>query len=345
MKARFGLALGTALLVVAAIPTKDGRAAGCDVDRPIIFAGLDWDSNAFHTAVARFILENGYGCETDVIPGSTLPLLTGMARGDIDVTMEIWEDNITEAWTKALAAGQVVGLGTNYPDAVQGWFVPRYLQEGDKERGIAASAPDLRHVMDLPKYKALFTDPEEPDKGRFYNCILGWACEVVNTKKLAVYGLEDSYTNFRPGTGAALAAAIASNYERGKNFVAYYWGPTWVLGKYDLVMLDEPTYDKATWEKMGSEDNPSVATAYPVVKVIVGANKAFADSAKTVVGFLERYETDNAMISAALAFMQNKPGATADDAAHNFLETRKDVWTGWVPADVADRVRAALAGS
>ncbi len=343
MKARFGLVLGAALSAVAVISASDAVAAGCDVDRPIVFAGLDWDSNAFHTAVARFILEQGYGCETDVIPGSTIPLLTGLARGDIDVMMEIWRDNVTEAWTKAVAAGKVIDLGVNYPDAVQGWYVPRYVREGDKERGIAATAPGLTHVKDLPKYKALFRDPEEPDKGRFYNCILGWSCEVVNTKKLAVYNLTDSYTNFRPGTGAALAAVIASSYVRGKPFVAYYWGPTWVLGKYDLVMLEEPPYDKEIWERMGREDNPSAATAYPIVEVVVGANKAFADSAETVTDFLARYETDNAMISEALAFMQNTPGATAADAARNFLETRDDVWTRWLPAAIADKVKAAIA--
>lgn len=53
----------------------------CELDRPVAFAGLDWDSNAFHTSIAQFILENGYGCETSVIPGSNIPLLTGWSEG------------------------------------------------------------------------------------------------------------------------------------------------------------------------------------------------------------------------------------------------------------------------
>ena len=67
-------------------------------------------------------------------------------------------------------------------------------------------------MRDLARYKHLFRDPEEPAKGRFYNCILGWNCEVVNTNKLKAYGLDGHFTNFRAGTGAALAAAIASNF-------------------------------------------------------------------------------------------------------------------------------------
>ena len=63
-------------------------ASACDVDRPVVFAGLDWQSNAFHTAVAQFILEQGFECETDVVPGTTIPLLQGVAQGDVDVVME-----------------------------------------------------------------------------------------------------------------------------------------------------------------------------------------------------------------------------------------------------------------
>lgn len=329
-------------LVMGFAPAPAPAAAACELNRPVMFAGLDWDSNAFHTEAAGFIMKEGYGCEVDQIPGSTLPMLAGMARGDVDISMEIWKENFTEAWTKAEDAGQVSHLGTNFPDAVQGWYVPRYLTEGDASRGIKAAAPDLKNVRDLPKYKDLFTDPEEPSKGRFYNCILGWACEVINTKKLKIYDLEDSFTNFRPGTGSALSAAIAYNYLRGKPFVAYYWGPTWVLGKFDMVMLDEPPYDAETWLDLVANDNPTKATAYPVVEVVVGVNNEFRAAAPKLVEFLTKYETTNKLVSEALAYMQANKGATAKDAAMNFLKTKPEIWTPWVPADVASKVKAAL---
>lgn len=317
------------------------QAQSCEIDRPVVFAGLDWDSNAFHSALAQYIIEHGYGCKTDLIPGSTIPLLNGMARGDIDVTMEIWKDNVTEAWNKAVDAGQVVEVGTNFPDAVQAWFVPKYLVEGDD-----APAKGLKSVADLPKYKELFADPEEPGKGRFYNCIAGWGCEVVNTKKFNAYGLGEHYTNFRPGTGAALAAAIESNIKRKKPIFFYYWGPTWVLGKVgdQVVQLEEPAYDKETWEAMGAAENPTKVTAYPIVEVTIGANKAFADQAPKLIAFLKKYETTNALVSQALAYMQDT-GGSAEDAAKNFLKENEAMWTSWVPADVADRVKSALSQS
>jgi glycine betaine/proline transport system substrate-binding protein len=56
----------------------------------------------------------------------------------------------------------------------------------------------------------VFKDPEAPTKGRFLNSPIGWTSEVVNKQKLKAYGLEDSYVNFRSGSGAALDAEISS---------------------------------------------------------------------------------------------------------------------------------------
>ena len=324
------------LLIVLTMVIAAGSALACDVGRPVVFAGMDWQSNAFHTAVAQKVLEAGYNCKTDVLPGTTIPLLQGVAQGDIDVVMEVWKDNVTEVWNRGLRRGQVVELGTNFPDAVQGWYVPRYLVEGSD-----ALAPGLKAVSDLPVYKALFVDPEEPQKGRFYNCIAGWNCEVINSAKLKAYGLDDYFTNFRPGTGAALAAAIASAFIREKPIVTYYWGPTWVLGKYDMVMLDEPPYEAEVFTALATSDYPVRATAYPVVEVVIGANRRFAEQAPTIIAFLKRYETDAALVSGALAYMEETAG-TAEDAANNFLNTRFDLWSSWVDESTASRIRESL---
>ena len=61
--------LAGALLALALLPgaarAQQSPEAACDLDRPVVFGGLDYDSASFHTAVARFILEKGYGCRTD----------------------------------------------------------------------------------------------------------------------------------------------------------------------------------------------------------------------------------------------------------------------------------------
>jgi glycine betaine/proline transport system substrate-binding protein len=231
----------------------------------------------------------------------------------------------------------------NYSDAVQGFYVPSYMVHGDASRGIEAVAPDLNHVEDLKKYWHLFRDPEQPQKGRFHNCILGWTCETVNTKKLEAYGLLDYFVNFRPGAGAALDAAIASAYNRGAPWLGYYWGPTWILGKYDLTKLEEPPYNEAAWQVLASGNNPRLAVAYPDISVYIGVNSAFESDYPVVIEFLRRYKTSNKLVSDALAFMQEDNGRTAKDAALYFLETREEVWGKWVPPIVKEAVLESLA--
>ncbi|MCP4383499.1 MAG: ABC transporter substrate-binding protein [Hyphomicrobiales bacterium] len=332
---RHSIALAVGVFVAAPAVAQDSMAA-CEIDRPVVFAELNYGSAQFHTAVASRIIRDGFGCAVDSIPGDTIPLINGVARGDADIIMEIWTANPAQAWVDAEAAGKTVALGTTFPDATEGWFVPSSIVTGAD-----AVAPGLTSVADLSKYIDLFADPEEPGKGRFYNCPAGWQCEVVNSKKLIAYGLDDSYTNFRPGTGEALAAAAEAAALRNKPAVFYYWGPTWLLGKHDFLRLDEAPFDKAVWEEMMASDNPTAATAYPVSEVIIGGNTEFTETAPDLTAFLKAYTSTNAATSSALAYMHDND-ASPDEAAVNFLSNSED-WTQWISADAADRVKAALA--
>lgn len=316
------------------------QAPECGYDKPIVFADLDWDSALLNNYVARAILEEGFGCETDSIPGSTVPMQQGMIRGDIDVNIEVWLDNIPDFYPQAVEDGDIVELSVIFDDAIQGWYVPRYMVEGDAERGIEAVAPDLRSVEDMPQYAELFRDPEQPNKGRFHNCILGWQCELINNVKLEAYGLTDYYTNFLPGTATALAASMEGEYLRGEPWFGYYWEPTWVLGKLDMLRLEEPPYTEECWAKIEAGET-SEACAYPASVVITAVSGEFASKADpAIIEFLDAIRTDSASLNALLAYM-NDNDATPEDAADYFLETQPEVWSQWVPEDVAERVKAA----
>jgi glycine betaine/proline transport system substrate-binding protein len=308
----------------------------------VIFGDLDWDSSRFHVGVASFIVKNGYGCEVDRIPGTTTPMLTALGGGDIHILMEVWKQNIEDAWALLEKENKVTDLGINFPDAIQGWFVPRYLVFGDQSREIEPIAPNLKSVDDLIAHKKLFIELENPKKGRFYNCMLGWACEDVNTKKLEAYNLLNDFENFRPGTSSALASVIASKYKQGKPFVAYYWGPTWVLGTYDLIKLKEPAFDPIIWEKLTSGSDLSQAVEYPVVPVNIGVNTKWAKKNKELVEFLKKYEMAPGQTSDALSFMQKQKGRTPNDAALNFLKTNIKVWKNWVTPEAYKKVKKAL---
>ncbi|MDM9557880.1 ABC transporter substrate-binding protein [Bordetella petrii] len=326
----FLVALATAAPLAWAAPA--AAASQCEVDRPVRFSGLNWESNLVLAGIERFIVEHGYGCETSVEIGETLAMLAALQRGDVDVTPEVWPGQIEVAWDKALKSGKVLAAGHVF-DAGEGWYIPRYTAERH---------PDLKSAADLARYAKVFADPEDPARGRIYGCPAGWACGTLNTNLLKALRLEGQYSMFAPGSGAAQKAAIVSAYKRKRDIVFYYWTPTALVGSLDLVKLQLPKFDQAAYTCMTDPkcENP-VPTEFRPNKVVTGLNAEFARQAPRLQAFFEKLSVPGPAIDDTLGWLENQ-GAEPEDAALYFLRKYPDVWRQWVPAEVADKVQAKL---
>jgi len=341
MKFLKNLILSFVFAGVMALGTTSANAA-CKVH----LGDFDWDSANVHTAIVSFILEKGYGCQVEVTKGSTSPIMAAHYDGQLDIITEVWRDNIVQMHEEAVNAGKIVELGVNTPSSTQGFYVDKATS--DKY--------NLKHVDDMkkPEIAKLFADPEAPGKGRMTSCISGWTCYTINLVKHKVYGLDEFYTNFDPGSGGALDAAIAGGFKKGKPVFSYYWTPTGLMGKVDLVQLKEPKYDNACWTKMMAvvEDikanGPEVykdtcACAYVDMALTKSATTKFANDPanKPIIDFVKQYSLPTAEVNKSLAFYIDESGGDMEATAKNYLKS-DSAWTKWVPADVAKKVKAAL---
>ena len=314
-----------------------GLLAGCSGQGSgghIVFADAGWDSNKFHNAVGGEIAQAAYGYTWSETTGSSSVIAEGMKKGELDVFMETWSDNIA-TYEEDIASGGYQELGINFDDNIQGFYVPRYVIEGDPERGIEPMAPDLVTVADLANYADVFVDEENPSRGRIYGAIPGWEIDNVMYNKYLYYGLDANYNYFRAGSDASLSAAISSAYEMGEPIVAYYWEPTWLMGKYDFVLLEDAPYDEATYA--------SGATACPSVRVTVTVSNNFAEKDPEFCEFLSSYHTSSALTSEALAHMQDT-GEDYNATAQWFLKEHDDLLDEWLEPEKAQLVRDALSG-
>jgi len=306
-----GLSLG---LLAAGTAQADSWCAS----KPVKFAGVNWESGMLLTELMGFVLQHGYDCKVDSIPGNSITLEQALGNNDIQVFAEEWIGR-SEAWNKAAAAGKVVGVGAPIEGATEGWYVPRYLVEGE-----GTKAPKLKSIADLGQYAELFRDPEEPGKGRFYNCPAGWTCELENTQMLQSYGLSDKYTNFRPGTGPALDAAIVSATKRKQPILTYYWSPTPLLGRVDMVQL-KPRDGEAKR-----------------IQVQAGLSKPFHDGAPELVAVLSRVNVPIDLLNRTLA-EQADAKQDAPAAAKALLKAHPELWQAWVTdAAARSKIQAAL---
>src|SRR5699024_924900 len=300
----------------------------------LVFADAVWDSIRIHNSIAQIIIENGYGYKTDVISGSTATTFQGLREGDINAYTEVWTDNIKEVYEEALEAGEIEKLSVNFNDNDQGLYVPAYVIEGDEERGIDPLAPDLKTVEDLKKYPEVFKDPEDPKKGRVINAPSGWEVEKVITEKFETYGLDETLNNFLPGSDAAIVASLVDAYNKGEGWVGYYWSPTAITAKYDLILLEEETFDQEKWDEMKG-------TEFPPNDVVVAVHNDLKDQALEVVDFLSKYETSSELTEAGLQYMEDNE-VDNDEAAIWWMNEYEDVWTEWVSEEVAEKVKEAL---
>ncbi|MTI66171.1 MAG: ABC transporter substrate-binding protein [Firmicutes bacterium] len=300
----------------------------------LVFADPGWDSVKVHNSIAQTIIEEGFGYPTEVKPGSTPITFTGLRNGDIDIYMELWTDNLIEDYNEALDKKEIIELSTNFDDNTQGLFVPTYVIEGDKERGIEPMAPNLKTIQDLKKYPELFKDEEDPDKGRIYGAPTGWAVDEILQAKVKNYGLNETFNYFSPGSGTSLAASLAAAIEKGEPWVGYYWTPTWVSGKYDITLLEDKEYSDELW-------NNEYACEFKPCDVTVVVNKDLSNKAEDVVKFLRNYKTSSKLTSEVLAYMQNNE-ASVEEAAIWFLKKKEDVWGSWVTDEVKQKVKAAI---
>lgn len=332
---------GWKLIAIALVFALVISVTGCSSDNgdngekpTLVLADAGWDSIQFHNGVAQLIIENGYGYKTDTMVGSTPITTDGLIKGDIDIYMEVWTDNVIDLYEPAIKNGDIIELATNFDDNVQGLYVPTYLIEGDPERGIEPLAPELKNVKDLDKYWELFKDPEDPSKGRIYGAIPGWAVDTMLSEKIKNYGLDEFYNYMSPGSDTALSTSMVRAYEKGEPWLGYYWEPTWIMGMLDMTLLEDEPFNEELWKD-------GYRTEFPTVPVTVAVNKEIPEIAPDVVEFLKNYETSSALTNEALAYMQaNDVGP--EEAAKWFMSEHEDIWTKWVSEEVASKVKEAL---
>ncbi|CAM5202561.1 hypothetical protein CDEF62S_02862 [Castellaniella defragrans] len=106
--------------------------------------------------------------------------------------------------------------------------------------------------------------------------------------------------------------------------------------------LELPPYDAAKQKCLTDPDcaNPQ-ATSFPDNPVFTAVTTKFTQQAPKLTAFLSKVKIPLTVENEAMAYME-KNQAEPKDTAMWFLKNKQDVWTQWLPADVTERVKAAL---
>lgn len=304
----------------------------------VTIADMNWSSASLMANVDRFILEHGYGCEAELVPGDTMPTGTAMIeKGEPDIAPEMWSNSMKTALDKGVAEKRLRYAGQSLSDGgEEGFWVPQYLVDKD---------PTLATIDGVIQSAAMFKHPEDPEKSAFMGCPAGWNCQISSGNLFKALHLEDKgFELIDPGSGAGLAGSIAKAYERQEPWFGYYWAPTAVLGKYKMVKVDFGSgVDKEEFINCTSKEeceNPKV-TMYPPSMVQTLTTEKFAQRAPEAFEYLSKRAFTNPQMNELLAWMEDNQ-ADGDIAMEHFLREYPETWKSWVSEAVAKQIESAL---
>ncbi|MGX9416802.1 ABC transporter substrate-binding protein [Vibrio sp. RC27] len=304
----------------------------------VTIADMNWTSATLIANVDLFILENGFGCDAELVPGDTMPTSTSMIeKNEPDLVPEMWANAVTDLLNQGVADKRIRFAGQSLSDGgEEGFWVPKYLVD---------KYPEMSTIEGVIKHADLFKHPEDPELSAFYGCPAGWNCQISSENLFGALKLEEAgFELLDPGSGAGLAGAIAKAYERGQGWFGYYWAPTAILGKYEMVKVDFGTgVDKEEFLTCTSSidcESPKV-TMYPPSIVSTVVTESFAVRDPMIMDYLNKRSFTNPQMNSLLAWMEDNQ-ADGEVAMEHFLSEFPEIWRPWLAPEVADKVAAAL---
>lgn len=327
--------LAGAALTTSMLAFSTGSHAACGT---ISVADMNWASASFIANVDKFILEAGYDCEVELVPGDTMPTGTSMAeKGEPDIAPELWVNAMRDVLDKSVEEGKLEYAGRSLADGgEEGFWVPKFLV--DKH-------PELAKISGVLKHPELFPHPEDDSRAGFMGCPSGWNCQITTANFHKAFNMEDSgFDLVDPGSAAGLDGSLAKAYERGEGWFGYYWAPTSFLGKYEMVKVDfEVGHDPKEWHSCSvvadcADPKPN---AWVVSDVFTVTTAGFAEKSPEAYGYVSKRSFTNNFMNKFLKWIDENQ-ASGEEAAEEFLIEHQDVWTAWVTPAVADKVKAAL---
>ncbi len=310
----------------------------------LVIAEQNWASAELMANVDKIILEEGYGCDVELVPGATMPTFTSMNdKGTPDMNPEQWANAVYTPLKKAVSEKRLIiankapitGLGEGW------WLNPAALEKHPELKGMTAV-----QILERPD---LFPDKEDPSKGAFMGCPAGWGCQLANANLYRAFEMEKKgWKLIDPGSAAGLDGSIAKASDSNEPWFGYYWNPTSMVGKYNLQPVDfgVPFAGRDNWDNCITLAEQDCANPQPTawtkseVNSIVTANFA-KTGGDDVLKYVKSRTFPGTVMNGMLVYMADNQ-AKGSDAAVEFLIKHEDIWTKWVSSEAAKKIKKSL---
>jgi glycine betaine/proline transport system substrate-binding protein len=231
---------GAALVgLVAAAPASAEVPESSD---PIKLALNEWTGQVITTHVAGEILKR-MGYNVEYTTAGYLPQFEAIQDGTVTASLEIWSNNVGDAYAVAAETGNIVHVGDLGLKAGEGWIYPTYMEE---------QCPSLPSWEALVECADLFSTPETFPDGRLLDYPLDWGAR----NPVVIEAMQLPYVSVPGGSEGAMVAEFKAAYGRKEPILMMFWTPHWLFAEVDAGWVEMPVYEAACDEDAAWGSNP-----------------------------------------------------------------------------------------
>jgi glycine betaine/proline transport system substrate-binding protein len=296
---RFTTALTAGVMALAPL------AAMADSDDPIVIPIHNWSSQIVMSNVVGQIFEEA-GMNVEYVTTDSQAVYESVRLGDVTLELEVWEGAFGASFRTALEKGGIVDVGDH--DAV--------------------TCPGLPSWEALNDCAALFATAETGDKGRYLDGPVDW----LKHGQERVEALGMNFTVVNAGSAAALWAEIGAAEADKRPVVVFNWTPNFAEAVWPGEFVEFPEWVEGCDKDPAVGPNPDAlydcgnpATGYLKKAAWEGMEEKWPDA----YGILQKISFTNPQI-AQMAKLVDIDELEPEEAAAEWLENNKDVWSAWV---------------
>ncbi|MYK33967.1 MAG: hypothetical protein F4045_02340, partial [Chloroflexi bacterium] len=308
----------------------------------LTFSDPGTETASLQIAIARTILEYGYGYRTLTVSGTETQAIRNLGNGLTNIHMEVRLPAFQPVWDD-VNVDTILTLGDSFSGVVSqsAFLIPQYT---------ANANPGLFRVQGLQEsqHQQLFAGPDG-GKARLITCVTEWECARINEKQVHGYGLDEHVELVDPRTPEALYNQIISAFENRENILFYYWWPSALattleeLGGFE--QLREPGWTQSCWDRLTEAVAASEITQaceYPDSSSLIAVRKDVEEFSPDVVEFFKQWTLDREELNELLTYKGRfrffvLQESEYREAAFTWLRN-SDEWQSWVATGVATRV-------
>ncbi|MEL6679171.1 MAG: glycine betaine ABC transporter substrate-binding protein [Pseudomonadota bacterium] len=309
---------------VTALIAATGAAQAAD----LVLGVPNWPAANATSNILKIVIEENFGLDVELQNGTNPIIFEAMDTGSMHLHPEVWLPNQANLHQTYVQDRGSVVANQNPVQAVQGMCVTKYT----------ADTYGITSIDDLtdPDKMAVF-DKDGNGTPEVWIGAPGWASTVIEQIRAKSYGY-DQTMDLRQYDGTVAWGELGAAANADEPWIGFCYEPHFIFVAYDLVYLDEPAHDPATWTIVQPTDDPDwlakseASTAWNGAKLHLHYAAEVQENFPEVAAMLDNYAMPPEVLSQA-GYELSVNDVPVETFAADWVAANEDVVLGWLTGE------------